>query len=395
MSDWLHSFIEYTDGSTSPDAFRLWAAIATVAGALERRVWVETQRGQVFPNLYTLLIAPPGIGKSVAIKNVTDLWLSVRELRVAPDSVTKAALVDAVKDSSKRAILSPTSILSYASLLVASSEFGVLVPAHDLEFLNSLNHIYDNPGFYRERRRHAKEPLEIIKPQLNIIAGTQPAYLANILPEEAWGMGFMSRIIMVYSREKIYAPMFGEARDDEKLFSNLAFDLNIISKLHGKFEWTKGAMAMLEDWVKKGAPPAPEHGKLESYSMRRPLHVLKLCMVSSAMRSNDLQITEDDLKRAFVWLFGAEEHMTDVFKDMVYKSDAQVIAELHYFAWRIWVKEKKPIHKSRLVHFLHTKVPAERIQRVLDIADQSKIIVNLAGTETYEPKARTDQPDAH
>src|SRR5882724_11244346 len=198
--DWLDQYMSYTDGITSPEIYRLWSGISAIAGALERRVWVETSRGVLYPNMFCLLVGPPGVGKSNAISIVEELWYSSKKFKVAPNNVTKAALVDALLEADRKIILpNGGGLVEYHCLLTSSSEFGVLVPAHDLEFLSVLNYIYDNPKVYRENRRSLNKNIEIIHPQITILAGTQPGFLASLLPEEAWSMGFTSRIIMIYA----------------------------------------------------------------------------------------------------------------------------------------------------------------------------------------------------
>lgn len=392
LTDWITSSLRYSEGIPSPEIFRLWSSIATVAGALERRVWVETSLRILYPNLYTLLVSVPGIGKSQAIQNVGELWMGTKKLKVSPDNMTKAALIDALASASTNLILGESTLVEYHSLAVAASEFGVLVPAHDLDFLSVLNHIYDNPPYYRELRRTRKEEDDIIAPQLNIIAGTQPAYLANLLPEAAWGQGFTSRLIMIYSGERVKNKLFpGEApvnRDDLK--KDLLTDLTSIATLYGKMRWTENAIKLAEELKETDMPPQPEHSKLEYYNSRRILHLVKLSIVASVSRSHEMIINEQDVERARGWLLHAEEFMPDIFKEMVQRSDSQVIQDLHFFAFRIYMKEKRPVHKIRLIHFLQHRVPSEKIAKVLDIAVQANFFDLLAGTETYIPRPKSE-----
>ncbi|TXH14997.1 MAG: DUF3987 domain-containing protein [Hyphomicrobiaceae bacterium] len=386
--DFIGLFLEYTDGIPSPEIFRLWAAIATVAGALERRVWVETARNKLYPNLFTLLVAPPAVGKSQAIIRTHELWYSVKDLKVAPDNVTKPALMDRLQKSSRKMVLSETGLFEYHSLLVAAPEFGVLVPAHDLEFLNVLNHIFDCPTSYREERRSlGDKQIDIVGPQLNILAGTQPAYLANLLPEEAWGMGFMSRLIMVYSSEKVNVPLFAKYQDNIEVFKKMNSILRNMAKLYGAMEFSPEAQTAIEGWVHDGCEPVPAHSKLAHYNGRRILHLLKLSIIAAVSAGNS-SIGLKDYLRAREWLLRAEQTMPDIFREMVGKSDTQVIDELHYYCWQIWIKEKRPVHKSRLVHFLHHRVPSEKVQRIVDIAEQANILERMAGTDTYRPRPK-------
>lgn len=384
--DWIELFLDYTEGIPSPEIFRLWSGITAVAGALERRVWIEASRGVIYPNLYTLLVGRPGVGKSQAIARTYDLWYATNDLKVAPDSVTKASLIDAINAADRKIILNETSMIEFHSLQVAALEFGVLVPAHDLEFLNALNHIFDNPPNYRENRRmFGNKQIDISNPQLTILAGTQPTYLATLLPEEAWGMGFTSRLIMVYSSEAAPINLFDNIAPREKEYDSLLAGMKGMLKLHGRVDVDEKSKVELTSWAKAGCPPIPQHSKLENYNARRILHALKLSLISAVSGGRSI-ITLYDVERAKMWLTSAERLMPDIFRDMIMRSDAQIIQELYLFTWQLWVKEKAPIHESRLIHFLQTRVPSEKVMRLLEIVERSNMITRDAGTQLYTPR---------
>lgn len=355
-------------------------------------MWTVTAGAPIYPNLYTLLVSPPGVGKSQAINVAYDMWTRVPELHMAPDNVTKASLLDALEDSRRQVLLSPTTAIDYHTMLIAASEFGVFVPAHDLEFLSALNHIYDNPSSYKEDRRTTKKKLNISFPQLTILAGTQPQYLANLLPETAWGMGFTSRIIFVYSGEPINVPLFGVPELSKPHRDSLVTDLCHIASLFGQYRFTAEVEGELEMWNREGRKPAPDHTKLAHYNARRIMHILKLCMVSAISRSDQLLITLEDYTRAKAWLLAAEVYMPDIFRAMVLRSDNDLLQDLHFFMWQLYAKEKRPIHQSRIISFLTTKVPAEKILKIIEIAVGGGLI-SAIGEELYTPNAKTISPE--
>lgn len=388
--DLIESFLEYTEGISSPPIFRLWSAISMVAGILERRVYVETAGERLYPNLYVLLVSPPGVGKTQAIKNARLFWSKMPDLIIAPDNVTKAALIDSLAKASRKIVKSPIELIEFNSMQIAADELGVFMSAHDLDMLSALNKIYDNPPEYKEDRRMFKgNPIFIPEPQLNILAGTQPGFMASVFPEEAWSMGFTSRLIMVYSSTRIDVPLFDVGGRDQKKFDALKDDLKTLMKLHGKFKWTVDAQRAIQQWHTSGKKDTePQHTKLEHYTARRILHLLKLCMISSVSRSNEMIITLQDYERALTWLLMAENTMPDVFRNMTQKSDAVVIQELHFHMWQAYAKGKKPLHESYLVHFLQTRVPSERVMRIIEIAERAGIIVRFANTSTYRPATK-------
>jgi len=392
-SDWIEQFLDYTDGINSPEIFRLWAGIVSVAGLLERRVWSEIMGSQLYANLYALLVSNPGVGKTQAILRTSKVWMGTKQLHVAANSVSRASLVDAVAKA-QRIIIKNGIPLDYHSLQVASWEFGTLVPSYDLDFLNHLNELYDCGPYFREEKRMFKNnPIDISNPQLNMIAGTQPAYLSSLLPDEAWGMGFMTRVIMVYSGEMARRPkLFSNGEDrkvaDPKLLAGLvAKGVSLLGEM-GKAEWSSTAQLAYQTWVDAGMPPCPEHPRLEAYNTRRLIHVGKLAMISAASAGHPLAIELEDFNRALAWLIEAEVTMPDVFRAMVGKSDMVILRELYQYVWEAYSKGKKPIHNSRLVAFLSARVTSDKIDRIIQVAAKSGLIENGTYPDDWKPVPR-------
>jgi hypothetical protein len=393
--DWIEDFLDYTSGLPSPKIFRQWAGIAALAGALERRVWVMSAGRPVYPNLYTLLVATPGVGKNV-IQEAHNLWFQSKKFKVAPNSITKAGLVDALAEAGTTIVLSDD-LIEYHTMLVASAEFGVLVPAHDLEFLSVLNYIFDNPPSYSERRRwvNGGKEIVIVNPQLNIIAGTQPGFLSALLPEEAWTMGTTSRLIMVYASEAVQVDLHLEEHGavHEYTAKNKSHGQALIDRLsalfdiHGAFYWTPDAARAAKSWYDNKCPPQPGHSKLFHYIPRRFIHVLKLAMVSSASQNDKMIITLEDFDRAREWLLDAELKMPDIFREMTQRSDTQIIQEMHLFLWGLYSKKKEAIHESHLVDFLQARVPSEKVFRIIEVAEKANFLIREAGlNKMYRPR---------
>ena len=194
LNNWIDEFVELTNHLPSPLLFRKWAGRSAIAGVLERKVWVRTMNMELYPNLYVVLTGPPGVGKTVATSLVEDLWRAIPGLPVAPKSVTKPSLIDALADAKRSKVYidgNQSSHLNYNSLLLNAGELGVLIPSYDSEFMNILTDLWDC-RMYEEKRRGNNLHVTIPKPQLNMLAATTPAYLNQTLPEAAWDQGFLS-----------------------------------------------------------------------------------------------------------------------------------------------------------------------------------------------------------
>jgi len=375
--------MDYTADIPSPDLFRKWCAITAISGALERRVWVETARRKLYPNLYTLLVASPGIGKTEAISYVEELWRAGRKLYVAPNNLTKAALLDALERSDRKIIV-PGGIMEYHTLVIATDEFGVFAPAHDLEFFSVLSRIYDCPRVHSEERRHAKKELEIIHPQLTILSGVQPGFMASMLPDEAWQQGFCSRLIMVYAGLGVKVSLFKRNEPRKDLFKKLNSGMNSMQEVMGQLQWEPSAEAIIEKWHMEGMKPVPMHSKLQNYNQRRILHVLKLTMIACISRGEGLTISLEDVNRARDWLLEVEQVMPDVFREMSQKSDTHILQEMHYTMWKNWAANgQKPISEARLLKFLSERVPGEKTFRLLELAERTDMFARVAGSSPY------------
>lgn len=368
---WIEGLISAYRNIPAPAPFVEYAAIWCVGAALERRVWATTAMSRVYANLFTLFVSPPGVGKSMILTPVKEIMRKTRVLKIAPNDMTAPSLLDKMQEAEQTKPVAGQ-LLTYASLAVCSSEFGVFVKAHDTSFLNQLNELYDCGNVFQESRRSRKgDDLEIHNPQIAILAGTQPHFLGSLLPEEAWGMGFMSRMIMVYHGTATKPDLFGSSH--EVKIAPLVESLLRICELEGEMIFGKEAQQALTEWYSHDLRPVPTHSKLKHYNTRRILHTLKFCMISAASRLS-MTIELSDFQRAQAWLLAAESTMPDIFKDMGGKSDISLLQDLEAAVRQSFYKANRPISESHLRAFIQARTPAYNIKNVLDAAVQSNII---------------------
>ena len=195
LGSWIEAFLEYTEILPSPLLMRKWAAISFVAAALERRVWVRSMGSDLYPNLYTFLVGPPGVGKSVAINAGEKLLREVPDMKVGPSDMSGASLVDALHGAVRHVILRDPQMpyIEFNSLTVVSRELGVLIPGWDPILMHTLTDIYD--GCIVEQKRRGRDlHIKIPNPQINLIGACTPSYLNETLPPGAWDQGFISRV---------------------------------------------------------------------------------------------------------------------------------------------------------------------------------------------------------
>lgn len=395
LPNWLDSWLKYTDVLGSPEIFRKWAGIGILGAVLERKVWARTKGSDLYPNLYIILVGPPGVGKSAVLSQSERLLRQVPELFVAPSSVTTASIVDSL-NLAQRKIIRPQStpnFVQFNSLQIVASELGVFLPAYDPAFMNTLTKLYDGE-LYEERRRTGKvNHIKIDHPQLSIIGGTTPSYLNSFLPDGAWDQGFTSRTVFIYNGEPVHTDIFSDEADFrylEQAYIDILHDLKLIAQAFGKVSWTQEAMDAISAWSKKGLHPVPEHGKLTHYNSRRLAHCIKLCILSSISRGSDLAISVGDYQSALDWLLEAETVMPDIFKSMGVSADARAMEDCWYFVHQSYMKDHRPVGEHRLVSFLSNRVPSQQVTKILEIMVRSRMLKQdlTTGVVSYLPEAK-------
>lgn len=390
-ADWVEGFLASTDGITSPPLFRKWAAISAIAGALERKVWIKSLSAKLYPNMYVVLVAPPGVGKTEVTWRIRSMWENLEEHKIAATSVTKASLIDELADANRRVMTGvPTNpVDTFNSLLLCVNELGVLIPAYENEFMNTLTDLWDCKH-YSERKRTSKLEIEITNPQLNFLAGCTPSYLMHVLPEGAWDQGFLSRTMLIYSGDRQLRSLFAETEFDTEEWDRLKQQLTDISNLYGEIKFTDEAAKLMDGFHLSDGEPKPDHPKLISYTIRRTVHLLKLCMVACVSRYDDLIVTVEDFERAFNWLIEAEQNMPDIFKAMSQGGQGKIMEEAWYFIFTTHAKEAKPIQKHRLIAFLQERVPVHNIETTIKMMEEGKMIEKIltSSGSAYKPRGR-------
>lgn len=385
---WIGRFVEYAQPLPTPEIFKKWAAVSCIMGALERRVWVTTTDSMMFPNHYIILVAPPGVGKSRIITEVHSLWAMTGILKLAPDSATKAAMVDSLNEAKRSFKLVDETIYMH-SLNIASREFGTLIHEYDNETMNFYNNIWDCPDNHRERLRYGESKnVDIDFVCVNMIAGTQPAYLGNLLPPDAFGMGFTARLMMVYCASAKRPPLFGpKINKDGKSKEELIKDLKRVITLCGEMSYSQDAITFLEDWYSQDNSDAPDHARLAAYNVRRPMTIQKIAMAASAARGNSLIIEKEDLTFALALMLEAEDVMPEVFKGMNTPESSEVMAELYnYCIVRYTRSGRKPLPENMLIDFLRQKVEVHKIDPIMKHMQTSGLLREAPGSEILDGK---------
>jgi hypothetical protein len=363
----------------APEIFRKWAGIGILASVLERKVWNRTNKGVLYPNLYVVLVGPPGTGKSLLVSFSEKMLRALNDIHVAPSSVTSASLIDTLQMSIRK-ILHPT-YFQYNSLQVIVSEFQNFLVSYESQFMGILTKLYDCE-LYEERRRTGKvQHIRIDNTQLGILAGTTPSFLSQLLPEGAWDQGFTSRTIFIFADTPTeIGEIFGEEDDfeyNQQALEDHIADLKGVLHLVGQIRWTDVAKVAAQKWADNGCLPVPEHGRLTHYNTRRLTQVLKLSLIASVARNNDMLVEPQDFDTGLAWLLEAESHMPDIFRHMTTTPESRSMEDARFYMKQMMEKVHGPVPEHFLLAFLKDRIPSQHLTKVIEVMVKSRMLKSL------------------
>jgi hypothetical protein len=320
----------------------------------------------LYCNLYIGLLGHPGVGKTRAISAGRKLYSTLPEFHLAPISMTFASLVDQLTLAKRYIIQPPEEPIHYNSLYICADELGAFISKYDNEMTDGLSAFY-NVTPYGQTRRTKELKIQIERPQINLLFGSTPQNLTELMPEKAWGQGFTSRLIMIFSDERIITDDFAPIKVNNT--EDLKTDLAQMNDLMGEFHVTEDFGKAVLKWKHEGEPPLPSHPRLLHYNARRRENLYKLAMISAIDKSNGLVVTLEDFNQALMWLIEAEHWMSDIFKAGATNADAQAMDEIVYFV-KINQRENG-VSAQKIINFARERIPIHSILRIIEILEQT------------------------
>jgi len=378
LGSWIESFVDHASNLESAPIFRKWAAIATLGAVLEQKCWLQTS-APLYPNLYVFLVGHPGVGKTRTVMAAAKFYRELPDFHLSPTSMSMASMVDALVDAKRTIIRLPEGPLEYNSMFIVADELSAFMHKFDDEIIGGLTTFYDVTVPYAQRRRGNDIKILIKHPQLSILSGTTPSNLIKFMPENAWDQGFTSRVLMIFSDERIISDDFF-AQSTRDLPADMVHDLGLINSLSGQFEATADYRDAINNWRKLNQEPVPNHPKLTHYNTRRLAHLLKLSMIAAVDAGNQLLLTKEVFNRAMGWLLEAEQTIPEIFKAGATGADSKAMDEIYHYVLASDIK-RIGVPEQKVVNFARERVPAHSVLRVLEIMERSGQLEKSTGLD--------------
>lgn len=376
--NWLQAFVDYASFGEAPLKMLFWTGVSTVCGALRRRVWLDMKYFQWVPNMYIIMVAPPGIVSKSTTANIgMNLLRKIDGVHFGPDVVTWQSLVESMANSTELALDTGTGeYLPMSCVTIASDEFGTFLNPDDREMVDVLVSLWDGKrgAFKKQTKTSGSDNIE--NPWINIIACTTPSWIAGNFPEYMIGGGFTSRCVFVFTdkkRQEIAYPDEKVPADFSERQEKLIHDLEMISLLIGEMKLSDAARSWGRDWYSKhwrNPPTGLSQDQFGGYLARKQTHIHKLAMILSASCRDTLVITDEDLALSADMITALEADMPKVFSRIGQDSitgGTTAIIEL--------LREKKVMTKSDLFKIMFRTLSYQDFEAALMGATNAGFVI--------------------
>ena len=361
-------YLHHVGKSEVPDAYHLWSCLSLIAACVADRVWLRKfADARLFPNLYVLLVGPPGIGKGNSINTATKFVRDLPKVQPYAGNITKQALIDELSFRQRKKL--PPNIW------LVSPELGDDVPPGPLgeDLLRFLTKIYECDFSLPIKERTRKHGLhEIRNPCPNWLAGTTEEWLTLSLPRYAIGGGSLARIALI---KAVYDPAYRihtitYPSDRDEVVEHLYGRIKELCFISGEFELSPEAKIVDEQWYM--GREAPEDESVLPSWKRQHDFVQKLSMALSLADDLDFVIQPGHIKRAQIL---AREAYKDLPEIISYASATPETKGLDYVTRTIRTAGEIPhyillrkvsnrgINKRRLIEITDTLVQQKDIKR--------------------------------
>jgi len=307
-----------------------------------------------------------------------EILKEVTGVTVIPEDVTRAQLIRRMATAVSTFTDTDTkNIMFHCSVTCFSEELSVFLKKNNIEFLATLTNWYDSRDEWTYETKNAGVD-KIQGVCFNLLGGTAPDWIPIMLPQEAIGGGFTSRIIFIVEEDKAKTvPSHTLSKAEKALRAALVRDLQRIYNMSGAFTFAADAAARYISWysdqdkrIRNGESPITDP-RFAGYVERRATHAKKLSMVLTASRTSERIVQLRDFERALEYMQKAELRMGKAFGGMGKSQYAQATEQV-----LVYLKERKgrKVKRSTLLKTFYRDIDSGTMKIIEDLLHQMKVV---------------------
>ncbi len=247
LNKFIDDYLIYTKNTETPENMHLWCALSALAGAVERRVWIDRGMFSLYLNMYVVLIGPPGL-----VAKTTSLGFATKLLQEAGYNVidmvaTKEKIIDEMYSSGNFYQLPNGNSFPHTSVTFSMSELNTLLTA-GTDMVLFLTSIWDKNDLYTYKTKNSGE-FDLINPYFNLIGAATTEWFQKATESTMLSTGFLARCILVYAdrkRARFPKPYLTDEQHEARERCKVILDK--LSDYYGELEMSPEAEKFYGDW---------------------------------------------------------------------------------------------------------------------------------------------------
>jgi len=335
LKDYIDTFSEITD---TPKSFLFWGAMTTLATVLGKNVYVDWDIRKLFPNIWSVFLAPSGFRKGTGIDIPVKLLWSLDSDLLLPSIGSEEGLTKALAISKTGGRESGfIRWQEFAKILKSWNTRGSWVASQEF-FIN----LWDSKPF---KKRLSKEELIVGETAVSFLSACIPASFSKYFTIEDLELGFFGRVYLITCLEKEkYLPIpFSVSETDIKKFAKQLEDIS------DKYENQVMSRELIEEDLVEWALNVyknREKGYLNAFFSRIETHCIKLAMIYEASLGGNTSIS----KEAFVYATKALNFLVSSARPMISETiglseEQRLIRDI-----LIYIRKKRVVKKSEIMN---------------------------------------------
>lgn len=368
--NWILEYSEAVDKlSEAPAAFNIWAAISTISAVLKKKVFIKRGIYDIYANLYVVLVGPPGVGKGLAIHPAHAFAKDTNPplANYISDRVTAPRIIELLAKGFSTVTVNNGNLVGgvEASAILQASELPTFLGSSDW-MLSFLCDSWDRGSFEYDTKNKGTH---IVKNMcVSLIGACVPDFIRNLnkqgTPETAISGGFTARTIFVFAADKskslVWPQGFKDSAWGRQIQTNLANDIEHISKLGGEFTWLPSSMVIFERFYKSIAAKEDDSDVVRNFKARQNIHVLKTAMCFSAASRDDLVIDDYSINTSIALVDGVLKTLDITFRGVGESPLAEAMAKIMSY-----MERRGLCTRSQLIKDNYRHVTTEDLDRII------------------------------
>ena len=369
LENWLDAYYEWTEQTESAPLFHKWCGVSTIASALQKKVSLHHGRLNIYPNLYIILVAEPGVArKTQAIDYSIDVMSQIDGISRAADATTRESLIQAIESATHDQMMPDGMIFKHNSLTIVSRELEDFIGSkkENHRMVTTLTALFDcgsKPWVYQTKNSGTNKLSSVF---VNLIAATTPESLAACLPSAAIGGGLTSRVLFIYTNER-NSKFAKPPRPSEVLSKALIQDLELITRISGVYSLSPHCDSKWEEWYNTFDGEALyrkcKDRMFAAFYSRKSTLVLKVAQSLTAAKTSSMEIEWNTLEEAIAMVEAVEDKMANAFS-AVGRSDITVdvtaVCDI--------IEKYGKIYEKQLMHLVFRDMDANKFDNVISTA---------------------------